>query len=285
MKADLHIHSTASDGHLTPEELVAMAADLGLEVISITDHDSIDGVAPALEAAQAYTGLKLIAGVEVSTDVPHGEVHILGYFINHLDPELRSVLERLRNSRVLRAQKMVAKLAELGMDVDWGRVQKIAGSGSIGRPHIAQALVERGHVSSFKEAFTRFIGRDGPAYVEREKLTPEQVVELIVKAGGLPVLAHPADMQNLEWQIAQLQKVGLVGIEAYYDGYTRGVVRYLASLAAKYGLITTGGSDFHGLGGMEETPLGGVDVPAECIRRLFRLAREKNLCLAEEALE
>lgn len=275
MKADLHIHSSVSDGRFSPEELVAMAVQLGLQVISITDHDSIDGIDPALMAAQGYPGLRLVPGVEVSTDVPRGEVHVLGYFIDHRDAELAETLERLRNSRVVRAQKMVAKLAGMGMDIEWGRVQEIAGGGSIGRPHIAQVLLERGCVSSFREAFGRYIGREGPAYVEREKLTPEQVVELIVKAGGLPVLAHPNEMEQLEEQIGQLQKVGLVGMEVYYSGYPRKVVKHLASLAKKYNLVACGGSDYHGLESAGETPMGGVAIPSECIERLFALASEK----------
>ena len=275
VKTDLHLHTTASDGRFSPQELVKSAASLGLAVIAITDHDSVDGVAPALAAAQEYPGLRVIPGVEVSTDVPHGEVHVLGYFIDHRDPELMSVLERLRNSRELRAEKMVAKLADLGVPVEWQRVREIAGRGSVGRPHIAQALLERGHVSSLKEAFAKYIRRDGPAYVEREKMTPEQMVELIVKAGGLPVLAHPSDIENLEELITRLQKVGLVGIEAYYNGYSQKVVKYLASLASKYGLVASGGSDYHGLGNPDETPIGGTAIPLECVAKLFSLVGQK----------
>jgi predicted metal-dependent phosphoesterase TrpH len=275
VKTDLHLHTTASDGRFSPQELVKLAASLGLAVIAITDHDSVNGVAPALAAAQEYPALRVVPGVEVSTDVPHGEVHVLGYFIDYRDPELTSVLERLRNSREIRGQKMVAKLADLGVPVEWQRVREIAGRGSVGRPHIAQALLERGHVSSLKEAFVKYIRRDGPAYVEREKMTPEQMVELIIKAGGLPVLAHPSDIDHLEELITRLQKVGLVGIEAYYNGYSERVVKYLASLASKYGLVASGGSDYHGLGSLDETPMGGVAIPLECIAKLFALAGQK----------
>jgi len=252
-----------------------MAAESGLEVIAIADHDSVEGIAPALKAAQEFPSLKIIPGVEVSTDVPHGEVHILGYFIDYLDPGLIGALERLRNSRRVRAQRMLVKLAGLGIHIEWERVQEIAGSGSIGRPHIAQVMLERGYVLSLKEAFIRYIGREGPAYVEREKMTPPQAVELIVKAKGLPVLAHPADINHLEELIPQLQKAGLVGIEAYYNGYPQKSMRYLASLAHKYGLIASGGSDYHGLEGTNETPLGGVAVPAECVEQLFALAKQR----------
>jgi len=275
VKFDLHIHSTASDGRFSPQELVSMAVSLGLEVIAITDHDSVEGVAPALLAAQEFPSLKVIPGMEISTDVSHGEIHILGYFINYCDPELIGVLERLRSSRKLRAQRMLAKLASLGIHIEWERVQEIAGGGSIGRPHIAQAIFERGYVSSSKEAFVKYIGREGPAYVEREKMTPEQAVELVVKAGGLSVLAHPADIDHLEELIPRLQRVGLVGIEAYYNGYPPKLVKYLASLAHKYGLIASGGSDYHGLEGASETPLGGAAIPFERLEQLLALAEQR----------
>ena len=199
-----------------------MAMDSGLRAIAITDHDSVEGVAPALIAARDCPSLIVIPGVEISTDVPHGEVHILGYFIDHTDPGLAEILKRLRDSRRVRAQRMVAKLANLGIHVSWERVQELAGGGSIGRPHIAQAMFEHGSVPSFKEAFLKYIGRNGPAYVEREKMTPSQAVELLVKTGGLPVLAHPAGIDDLEEFIPELQNAGLVGIEAYYNNYIQG---------------------------------------------------------------
>ncbi len=276
MRADLHIHSTASDGRLTPQEIVRLAARSGLEVIAITDHDSVEGVVPALQEAQSFPHLRVIPGVEMSTDIPHEEVHILGYFVDYHDPEFVGTLERLRNSRRRRAQRMVAKLDGMGIHIEWERVQQIAGSGSIGRPHIAQAMLEQGYVLSTKEAFLKYIGRNGPAYVEREKMTPQQSVELLVKAGGLPVLAHPAGIGNLEELIPELQKAGLVGIEAYYDGYNPKLRKYLASLAHKYNLIASGGSDYHGLDDKTETPVGGVEVPYECVEQLLKIAEQRG---------
>ena len=252
-----------------------MAVDSGLRVIAITDHDSVEGVAPALIAAQKFPSLIVIPGVEISTDVPHGEVHLLGYFIDYTDASLAEILEELRDSRRVRAQKMLAKLANLGIHVDWERVQELAGGGSIGRPHIAQAMLEQGSIPSFKEAFLKYIGRNGPAYVEREKMTPSQAVELVVKTGGLPVLAHPAGIDNLEEFIPELQKAGLVGIEAYYDEYAAKLVRHLASLAHKYGLVACGGSDYHGLVDNTDTPLGGVEVPYECVEKLLALGGQQ----------
>jgi predicted metal-dependent phosphoesterase TrpH len=162
-QADLHLHSTASDGRLTPDEVVQEAAKRGLKFISLTDHDTIDGIAPALAAAQSYPNLKLIPGVEISTDLPHGEAHVLGYFIDYASRELAAKLEHFRNSRLERARKMVAKLDKLGVHLDWRRIEQIAGDSVMGRPHIARAMLEKGYIGSFKQAFTDYIGREGPA--------------------------------------------------------------------------------------------------------------------------
>lgn len=275
MKADLHVHTTASDGRYSPEDIVRMAVSRGVEVMAITDHDSVDGVPGALEAAKPFPKLRVIPGVEVSTDVPHGEVHMLGYFIDYSDPGLTRKLAELRNSRKVRAQRMIEKLATMGVHVEWDRVQDIAGSGSVGRPHIARAMMENGYVQSTREAFSRFIGREGPAYVEREKMTPEQVVEFVVEVGGLPVLAHPGDIDDLDDFIPRLQRVGMIGMEVYYNGYNAKTVAQLASLSSKHNLIALGGSDYHGLDTLTETPLGGVDIPPECVKRFLSLARQR----------
>ncbi|MEJ2739461.1 MAG: PHP domain-containing protein, partial [Dehalococcoidia bacterium] len=184
MKADLHLHTTASDGRLSPAQIVELAASIGLDVIAVTDHDTIDGIAPALEAGTAFPPLTIIPGVEISTDVPHGEVHVLGYFIDYTDEKFIHQLQLMRDSRRNRALKMIEKLGNMGMKVSWQRVQELADGGSIGRPHIAQTMVEEGHVASFRDAFDLYIGRDGPAYVEREKMLPSEAVGLIVSARG-----------------------------------------------------------------------------------------------------
>lgn len=279
-KVDLHIHSTASDGRLSPADIVCHSAERGLSVIAITDHDTIDGVASALIAAKALPGLKIIPGIELSTDVPQGEVHVLGYFIDYTDREFQATLEGLRNSRLKRAQGMITKLKNLGIHIDWERVREIAGEGSIGRPHIAQAMLEKGYISSMKEAFTRYISREGPAYVEREKMTPVEAVELVLKVNGLPVLAHPFTTNNPEVLIVELKAAGLVGIEAYYDGYTADEINELVSFANRYNLIATGGSDYHGLEAANETMIGGVDVPMESVELLIALAKQRALKLA-----
>ncbi|MBI4267364.1 MAG: PHP domain-containing protein [Chloroflexi bacterium] len=273
-KVDLHVHSNASDGRFSPVEIVRKAAEAGLTIIALTDHDTVDGIIPALEASRDFPGLKVLPGVEISTDVPAGEVHVLGFFIDYADPELQTSLSTMRNSRQLRAQRMIAKLKGLGMPIDWERVKEIAGNGAIGRPHIAQALLEKGYIHSLKDAFTNFIGRNGPAYVERDKMTPIEAVELILRANGLPVLAHPLTISDPEAMIIELSARGLVGIEAYYNGCTPEESGRLVSLAKKYGLLVTGGSDFHGLDANTETMLGGARVPLEAAEKL--IARVKQ---------
>jgi predicted metal-dependent phosphoesterase TrpH len=280
-QVDLHIHSTVSDGKFSPEAIVGKAAALGLTIIALADHDSIDGIAPALEAARAFPRLRLIPAVEISTDLPAGEAHILGYFIDYTSDGLKSALERFRNSRQRRAQGMIAKLEALGIHIDWTRVQEIAGDGSIGRPHIAQAMLEKGYITSIKEAFIRYIGRDGPAYVEREKMTPVEAVSLIVQSHGLPVLAHPFTVTDPQAMVMELKAAGLVGIEAYYNSYTADEIRSLVSLAERYQLIATGGSDYHGLDDSNETMLGSVEVPMASAERLMALADERALKLAD----
>ena len=274
---DLHLHSTASDGRLTPEELVARAAGLGMRVIALTDHDSVDGVAPALKAAAAFPRLRLIPGVEISTALADGEAHVLGYFIDYPSDMLKAALEKFRHSRLGRGRGMVAKLAGLGIDIDWSRVQEIAGDGSIGRPHIALAMLEKGYISTFEEAFDKYIGHGGPAYVAREKMTPAEAVELVVKSGGLPVLAHPFTVGEPEPMIAALKKSGLVGIEAYYKEQTAEQTEAMLELAGRYGLIATGGSDYHGIDDSRDAMVGSVDVPREAADKLIALAEARSL--------
>jgi len=276
-RVDLHLHSTASDGKLTPEEIVAKAAALGLRYIALTDHDSVDGIEPAVKAAGAFPSLNFIPGVEVSTDVPEGEIHILGYFIDYHSKELADTLKRFRNSRETRARGMIDKLGKLGIAIAWPRVHEIAGEGAIGRPHIAQAMLEKGYISSFKEAFDKYIGRDGPAYVERKKMTPGEAVALVLRAGGIPVLAHPFTVKDPERWVATLKRAGMIGIEAYYKDNTPENIRTTLALAKKYGLIATGGTDFHGIEDAGEVMIGGVDVPVTAAKRLIGMANNKSL--------
>lgn len=272
---DLHCHTTASDGALTPVQLVQRASRLGLKVVAVTDHDSTDGVAPALDVAPRY-GIEVIPGVEINTDVPGTEVHILGYFLDHADPALNGELARLREGRIGRAKRMAEKLAEMGAPVRFERILEIAGEGAVGRPHVAQALLEAGHVTSFDQAFEKYIGRDSPAYVERLKFSPAQACALIRRAGGVPVLAHPVFFDrsgaikapfDLDVMLPELIAAGLMGLEVYYPGYDAVTTEYLMAVARRYQLLHTGGTDFHGVRA-NEPDLGGIYVPMKAVRRL-----------------
>jgi hypothetical protein len=247
-----------------------------LSVIAITDHDSVNGVEPALIAAKSFPNVLVIPGVELNTKVPRGEVHILGYFIDYHDHGFQSTLEELRRLRWERGRKMVAKLSQLGVHIDWEQVLELAAGASVGRPHIAQAMLERSYISSQGEAFAKYIGRDGPAYVEREGLTPVEAVALVVRARGLPVLAHPADIEGLSPLIIQLKQSGLVGLEVYYDGYAVDVMSRLDSLAREHNLIPCGGSDYHGFGVGSGSELGSVAVPQESVAQLIALAGQNR---------
>lgn len=278
--ADFHTHSTFSDGRLTPSQLVDLAYRNGVRVLSLTDHDIVDGLPEAFGAASRYTDLTLIPGIEMSTDLPGNEVHILGHFIDWHDAQFQRRLTHFQDSRLNRARRMVEKLAQLGKPVAWERVQDLAGEGAVGRPHIALALVEAGHVSSVNEAFDLYLSRTGPAYVEREKLTPLEVIGLLDAVGGLATLAHPRELDaagSLEPLLEELVPAGLSGLEVYYQDYTPDEVDHFLNIAVKFGLIPMGGSDYHGLGGPQQREPGQVAVPDETVVRLFALARERGV--------
>ncbi len=261
---DLHVHTNASDGELSPAELVGVAVQFGLQVIGITDHDTTAGINDAVAAA-ASAGLTVVPGLEISTDIPGSEVHVLGYHIDIDAPQLREKLSLFRDSRLNRARGMTEKLGSLGLHLDWERIEEIADGAVIGRPHIAQALQERGYVSTIGEAFDRYIGRNGPAYVERYKMTPAEAVQTILASGGVPVLAHPLQILHV---VPGLVQAGLAGLECYYTGYTSDDVQLLVGLAERYGLVATGGSDFHGELVQPDNFLGGVVVPFSAVEGL-----------------
>ena len=265
---DLHLHTLASDGRLTPTELIQLVVKQGLKTVSITDHDSTEGLAEAYEAAKEFPHLRIIPGIEMSADLPGNEVHVLGYFLDYHDVEFQATLTEFRRGRVDRARIMVEKLDTLGMHVEWEQVQRFAGDGSVGRPHIALALVEAGYFEEPKEAFEEYLGNDGLAYYDRPKLNPIESVEMIKRVGGVPVLAHPTFMNDMESGIIELMKVGLVGMEVYYAQYDDDTVRHLARLAKEYDLIPCGGSDYHGLGNSGEPLPGTLGPPDETINLL-----------------
>jgi predicted metal-dependent phosphoesterase TrpH len=272
-RVDLHLHTTVSDGALRPEELVRAASIAGIQVMAVTDHDSVDGIRDA-ERAASDLSIQVIPGIEVSAGLDGDDVHVLGYFLDPDDRVLREALSRLQEGRVAQARSVVEKLAELGWPLDWDRVMAIAQGGSVGRPHIARALIERGYVGSVDEAFSRFLRRGGPGYVEGKKLLPQEAVSLIKEAGGVPSLAHPiivgaSDYRlDLDRLLPVMVEAGLEGIEAYYKGYTPEVTAFLFGLASRHRLVPTGGSDYHGGGVVADAELGAVEVPWETVERL-----------------
>lgn len=274
MRIDLHTHSTASDGLLSPARLVQAAREHGVGVLALTDHDTTDGVAEAC-AAGRMVRVEVIPGVEINTDVDEYEVHILGYFIDSACEEFQALLCRMRAGRAQRAERMVEKLLALGIPVAWTRVQAIAGGGAIGRPHIARALVEARRVDTMQDAFDRYLGRSGPAYVPRPRLSPEDAVAAIAGAGGVPVLAHPgwrASGPVIE-RVPRLIEHGLRGIEVYYPDHSPADVAVFLEVARRYGLVATGGTDYHGDGRGSGISLGRVPVPPEAVAAL-RACRE-----------
>lgn len=273
-KGDFHLHSTCSDGRLSPTALMELAAKNGLRVLSLTDHDSTEGIVEA-QAAADRLGLQLVPGVELSTDIPGNEVHILGHFIDWESARFQEAAARFRDGRVGRGKEMVRKLRDLGVMIEWDRVQAIAGEASVGRPHVALALREAGYVQTIEEAFDRYIGRNGPAYADRDKLLPEEAVDFIVSVGGLATMAHPNYIDNPEPIVESLRARGLFGIEVYYKDYAPDLVQKLKRLADRNGLLPMGGSDFHGLATPGERTPGDISLPDEVVDEFVRRGRER----------
>ncbi|MCX7841967.1 MAG: PHP domain-containing protein [Clostridia bacterium] len=245
---DLHTHSTISDGSMTPSELVRHAKSAGLVALALTDHDSVDGVEEALAEGKRI-GIEVIPGLEISVDFKP-EMHILGYFPEQAYKRIETVLDLLRESRQLRNPRIIDKLNEMGFDITMKEVEAEAGKGIVGRPHIAKVLLAKGYVSSVEDAFDRLLGCGKPAYFKKERLTPEEGIKEILKAGGVPVLAHPIylghSLEALDKLLGELAQVGLKGIEAIYVDNTKEETGNLLRLAIKHKLLVTGGSDFHG---------------------------------------
>ncbi|MBN1660981.1 MAG: PHP domain-containing protein [Anaerolineae bacterium] len=262
---------------MSSEALVVRAASQGLKVVGITDHDTTAGVDDAVACGRIH-GVTVVPGVEISAVAEREEIHLLGYFVDRENSDLQAMLTRTRDARRERAREMLARLARLGLCLDWEGVLEAAGEGSaIGRPHVAMALLEAGHIERWEEAFERWIGRDCPAYVERYKLSPEEAIALVRHSGGLAVVAHPYIYSrqgerrhglNLKSWLPRLCEAGLAGIEVYYPNYPREASRHLLSLAIKHRLVITGGSDFHG--GNAGSSLGSVYVPWVAWQGLLR---------------
>ncbi len=252
---DLHIHSTASDGSLQPKEIIDLSVQVGLSAISLTDHDSVDGCREIAKIPGPLP-IEFLPGVEISADFPPeypltGSLHILGYAIDINHPDLNRLLQNLQDARNQRSPKIIQRLNALGFPLTIEEVTALAEGDQIGRPHIARALQARGWVQSVDEAFDNYLGKQAPAYVEKKRLACGRALELIIEAGGIPVLAHPGlldleDRQQLETFLPILIDKGLRGIEVLYPEHTREEVAYYNKLAARYNLLKTGGTDFHG---------------------------------------
>lgn len=266
-RVDLHAHTRYSDGSLTPAELVDRAVDAGLAALGITDHDSTDGIAEARAAAEGR--IEIVPGIEVSSSRGGHEMHVLGYY---LDPENPTLRERLADFRVERRDRVLAmanRLDAAGVPVDADDVIARAGAGVVGRPHVAEALLRAGHVASVDDAFRRYLGPGGIAYVARPLFRPERAVELIHEAGGISVLAHPGGAMS-DTVIESLAEAGLRGIEVWHPQHNPQTVRRYQALAARLGLLATGGSDYHGPG--RGADLGDRPVPARVLEALKRAA-------------
>ena len=252
---DLHIHTTASDGTLTPSEVIALAHELDLKAIAITDHDTLAGSKEALQAG-IPPSLEFLTGVEISAGSPpfyagSGSFHLLGYSIRLDDPALNQALEKLQQARKNRNPTIINRLNDLGISITLAEVRQEAGQGQLGRPHIGQVLVNKGVVKSMDEAFSRYLGTGGPAYVDKFRIECHKAIELILEAGGIPVLAHPGLLNcktsgQFDELISELKEMGIQGVEVFYSEHTPEQTRLFAELAQRHNLLLTGGSDFHG---------------------------------------
>jgi len=277
-RVDLHVHTTASDGTQTPREVVEEALRKGLKAIAITDHDSIDGLEEAMEAGRRL-GVEVIPGVEINAQYEGKEAHVLGYFVELGDTPLSRTLERLRLGRLERIRKIVSKLNGLGVGITFEDVLSFAEKGgALGRPHVARAIAARGYAKDPSEAFSKYLDKDKPAYVPRPKLTPHEAVRVIVEAGAVPVLAHPAIAGHWEELICELMALGLRGIEAYHPDHSPEEAERYRGLAERLGLIITGGSDAHGPGAVRAIEVGAVTMPYSVVSRL-KGARDEIRCL------
>jgi hypothetical protein len=268
---DLHLHTTASDGRCSPAELVARAREVGIHIMSITDHDTMAGVDPAVRAAEEG-GITVVPGIEITSIYAGKDVHVLAYFVSESTPALSELLVRQRQLRLERALEIADRLAKLNVPIDTNSLVAAAtapGGRSLARPQIAQALVAAGHVQSIAEAFDKYLGEDSPAYVPHRGASPVQIVELVTRGGGIASLAHPGYRQRDEI-IPDLVDAGLSALEAYHSSHDEQMQAHYLHLAHSYGLGVTGGSDYHGEGTRRAEFFGVVNLPREHFELLLQ---------------
>lgn len=263
--ADLHVHTFYSDSTFSPEEVVSLAKDMALAAIAICDHDCTDGIDPAKEAGEKI-GVEVIPSIELTVEKPDTEVHILGYFIDWKDKSFQDKLKEVRLFRIERIYKMVEKLKAVNIDIDPNEVFKLASKGAVGRPHLARVMVKAGKVKDMRQAFEKYIGFSGPCYVPKLKLSSKDAMDMVLKAGGVPVLAHSSLMRKDEY-IPKLVSYGLKGIEVYHTEHNASAVRRYEAMAKEYGLVMTGGSDCHGMN-KGRALIGTVRVPYDMVDAL-----------------
>ncbi|HOS69822.1 MAG TPA: PHP domain-containing protein [Sedimentibacter sp.] len=273
LKADLHIHTTASDGLLSPEKVVRWASAKRLTAIGITDHDTVKGISPAMKASSKY-GVEIVPGIELSTIFEEEEIHVLGYFIDYNSQWLADTLKKIQNSRYERAGKIVGKLNDLGIDITLEQVKGIADDAAMGRPHIARAMIDKGYISNIREAFNEYIGKDRPAYVERYKLTCKEAIDMIKNLGGISVLAHPGLINNKD-NIGKIIDLGIDGIEVYHSKHDDETVRNILAVAHSRNLLITGGSDCHGMKLNNEPILGNYSIDYKYVQMLKEALNKK----------
>jgi len=263
--ADLHLHTVYSDGTYTPEALIKASQKAGLACIAVADHDTVSGIVPVLEAAKSKD-IEILPAIELTSEYLGLEIHLLGYLIDYKNKSLIRELEALKKNRVERIYKIIDKLGSIGLTLNAEKVFALGQLGTVGRLHIARAMVKEGLVSSVAEAFTRYIGDRCPAYVLGFRLSPQQAIKLIKEAGGVPVLAHPYTL-NRDELIRELIQYGVMGLEAYYPEHTRRRTNNYLGLAREYNLLVTGGSDCHG-DAKPEVKIGSVKIPYELVEKL-----------------
>ncbi len=262
---DLHIHTVFSDGLLTPEQVVVKAKEVGLSAVGIVDHDAVGGIEPAKRQG-AKEGVEIVPAVEMSCILGEHDIHIIGYYIDYKNRKLNEFLADIQQKRIARAKSMVERLAKQGAKVDWERVIELAGVGSVGRPHIAQVLLESGYISCYDEAFWKFIGYHCPAYVPKEKLSPKEAIKFIRRFHGIPILAHPLSYQNRA-MISFLFDEWIVGLEVWRLEHTEGDINFLLNLVMIRNLVAVGGTDCHG-GRKGKILIGEIKLPYEYLEKL-----------------